>query len=185
VGGTRLSVREDGSYFSEDGWEDTLSSDGTGGGVSPLDRRPDWQRGEGLGFSSRRRLVPDVAGPADCDSAYFIVYPEVGGNGSTRVQGPHGCGTSAAAPFWAGVTALVQQYARERGVPRLGFLAPTLYEVARTEQGRAAFNDVQSGGNLKHNAGRGWDFATGLGSPNVWNLAQAVLAHLRESSTGG
>jgi len=179
VGGTRLSVRENGSYFAESGWEDVLSNRGTGGGVSELYERPRWQRGRGVKnrFSTGKRQVPDVAGPADCDSAFFIVYPNETENGWEQITGPGGCGTSAAAPFWAGVTALVRQYARSRGLAELGFLAPALYEVARER--RSPFYDVQTGGNLKHDATRGWDYATGLGSPKAWSLARALAARGR------
>ncbi len=180
VGGTRLSLRRDRSYFSEDGWEDTLSSGGTGGGVSPIHRRPPWQPLEVVRNSSSNgyRQVPDVAGPADCDSAFFIVYPSFEDGTWKRRQGPFGCGTSAAAPFWAATAALVDQYARSKGQARVGFLGQILYELALKGLQESPFHDVQTGGNLKHNAGPGWDYATGLGSPDVWNLARAVVAHL-------
>jgi kumamolisin len=181
VGGTRVALRTDSSYFAENAWVDTLSSDATGGGVSPLHARPAWQRGDGVDRSSSngRRQVPDVAGPADCDSAFFIVYPERAGKRWIRKQGPYGCGTSAAAPFWAGVAALVQEYAAREGIDRLGFLAPTLYAVAHTD----AFRDVRTGGNLLHPATRGWDYATGLGSPDAWNLARAIVAQHRSTAS--
>ena len=91
------------------------------------------------------------------------------------IAGPSGCGTSAAAPFWAAVTALVSQYAKDKGVKRLGFLAPTLYEIARSDRYQKVFNDVQVGSNLLHEAGPGWDYATGLGSPKAWPLAQEIV----------
>jgi subtilisin family serine protease len=172
VGGTRLSTRLDGSYFSEDGWEDTLSNGATGGGSGPYPR-PRWQRAPGLPHGTRR-LVPDVAGPADCDSAFFIVYPVDSGGGWEQRSGPNGCGTSAAAPFWAGVAALVRQYARAEHRRPPGFLGPVLYSIAATRRDRSAFHDVQVGGDLKDSAGPGWDFAAGLGSPDAWRLAVAV-----------
>ena len=93
VGGTRLSLRGDRSYFAENGWEDTLSNRGTGGGVSTTHKRPSWQRGPGVrnAYSNGgRRQVPDVAGPADCDSAFLIVYPRLGERGLEQAVGPRG-----------------------------------------------------------------------------------------------
>ena len=175
VGGTRLSLREDGSYYSENGWEDTLSSDGSGGGVSPLHPRPTWQLESVLPGPRRYRHVPDVAGPADCDSAFFIVYPEWVDGAWAQKKGPYGCGTSAAAPFWAGVTALVAQYARANGIDRIGFLGAPLYALASMGTGGSPLMDVRTGGNLQSNAGPGWDYATGLGTPHAWNLARAIV----------
>jgi hypothetical protein len=178
VGGTRLSLREDGSYYAENGWEDTLSSDGSGGGVSPLHLRPRWQRASALPGSSPYRRIPDVAGPADCDSAFFVVYPEWTGDDWAQRSGPYGCGTSAAAPFWAGVAALVLQYAREQGHERPGFFGDLLYTLPRTGPGGQALNDVRTGGNLLDDAVPGWDYATGLGTPDAWSLARAIVARL-------
>ncbi len=41
------------------------------------------------------------------------------------------------------------------------------------------FHDVEVGGNLRDPAGPGWDPATGLGSPDVTALANAIIASLR------
>jgi kumamolisin len=177
-------VRQSGSYLSEDGWEDSVSWSGTGGGLSSSAPRPAWQRGPGVSneHSNGMRQVPDVAGPADCDSAFFIVYPLVSRQGDvlgTR-RGAHGCGTSAAAPFWAGVAALLRHYADREEAGEPGFLAPILYKLAATPQPYPPFHDVTRGGNLKLNAAPGWDYATGLGSPDVWNLARDLVAYLSE-----
>jgi len=124
-------------------------------------------------LSSQDRQVPDVAGPADCDNAFYVVYSE-DEQWQRSIKGQNGCGTSAAAPFWAASTALVSQYAKTRGVERLGFLAPKLYEIGRSDRYTTVFHDIQVGGNLRHDAGPGWDYATGLGSPNVWELAKEI-----------
>jgi kumamolisin len=176
VGGTRLALREDGTYYAENGWEDTLSGDGSGGGVSPLHARPAWQRRDVVPRTTDRRQLPDVAGPADCDSAFFIVYPVWVAGKWVQKRGPHGCGTSAAAPFWAGVAALVTQYARQHGVERIGFLGTALYALPRGDPRTSPLRDVRTGGNLLGDAGPGWDYATGLGTPHAWNLARALVA---------
>jgi len=75
---------------------------------------------------------------------------------------------------------LVEQFAKTRGVERLGFVAPLLYEIAATDDPAApAFHDIVLGGDRLHEATKGWDYSTGLGSPDVFNLAGAVVARLR------
>jgi kumamolisin len=179
VGGTRLSVREDGTYFEETGWEDILTRSGGGGGLSPLDPRPDYQRGvPGIDndLSNGRRQIPDVAATADPDSGFLTVFRDP--RSGQMVQATIG-GTSAAAPFWAGSMLLVGQFARARGIDRVGFAAPLLYRIAAHEDPEApAFHDVVLGGDRLHDATPGWDYSTGLGSPDVFNLARAVVARL-------
>jgi kumamolisin len=88
-------------------------------------------------------------------------------------------GTSAAAPFWAASMLLVGQYAAAHGVPRLGFLDPVLYALAASPQRLPPFHDVTRGANRYYRARAGWDPATGLGSPDVANLAQDMVAYMR------
>jgi kumamolisin len=88
-------------------------------------------------------------------------------------------GTSAATPFWASAMLLAEQFAKKDGVKRRCFLAPILYKLAATHQAHPAFHDVKLGGNRYYDAGPGWDYATGLGSPDVYNLARDLAAYLR------
>jgi kumamolisin len=171
VGGTYLSVREDGTYFEETGWEDFLTVGGTGGGLSPADPRPPWQVGPGVEneYSNGNRQCPDVAAAGDGDTGYRVFF-----QGVPITVG----GTSASAPFWAGATALIQQYVEEQGRGPLGYLNPILYRLADREETDAYFNDVVRGGNLLHNATPGWDYATGIGSPKVDALARAIADEL-------
>jgi hypothetical protein len=48
------------------------------------------------------------------------------------------------------------------------------YEVADTSGGGNAYYDVTSGNNLYYPATAGWDFTTGLGTPNLASFDQAV-----------
>ena len=171
VGGTLLSTRRDGRYLREVGWEDPLSNGGGGGGINPIAEEPGWQTTyaatpERMG----RRGVPDVSAAASPASPWWIFD-----SGDLQTAS----GTSAAAPFWAASLALVQQYAAESGVPRLCFVAPHFYRIASSNVRFGAFHDVTIGGNRHYDAGPGWDFATGLGSPNVYNLARAMVALLK------
>lgn len=172
VGGTLLSTTADGSYFREYGWEDVLGNGGGGGGLNPRDPRPSWQRAPGVdnSFSNGKRQLPDVAAAADPDSGFFIVT-----SGELTSVG----GTSAATPFWAASMLLIRQYAQQQGAGKLGFVAPILYRLASTRQPYPPFHDVVAGGNRYYRAGRGWDYATGLGSPNVWNLARDIVRDLK------
>jgi kumamolisin len=178
VGGTYLTVREDGTYFDEAGWEEPLGGSGTGGGLSRYQSRPTWQQGPGVqnAQSNGQRQVPDIAGPADPSSGFFVLYtdPDQG-----RVSGRVG-GTSAASPFWAASMLLTQQFAASQGVAALGALGPVLYQIAAQQPAGAVFHDVIRGGNLLYRAGPGWDYATGLGSPRVALLAQAIVALLKQ-----
>ena len=171
VGGTRLNIGSDGAYLSETGWEDQLSDAGGGGGFSVAEPRPTWQTGPGVlsSLSNGHREVPDVSADAD-PSTGWSVYSQ----GHAGEAG----GTSAAAPLWAASVLLIEQYASSQGVPRLGFADPLLYTLARFPQSFAPFHDVTVGGNRYYQAGPGWDPATGLGSPDVFNLARDLVAYL-------
>jgi kumamolisin len=163
-----------------------LSQRGSGGGLDAFFARPSWQVAPGVQnrFSNGARQVPDVSADADLTTGWTIVHAgqliEVGG-------------TSASAPFWAASMLLVRQYAQRQGVPGsgsvrgalgggaggLGFVDPLLYQIASTPQPVPAFHDITVGGNRYYPAGAGWDFATGLGSPDVYNLARDVVSYLR------
>jgi hypothetical protein len=65
------------------------------------------------------------------------------------------------------------------GVARLGFVDPMLYAIAARPQPVPGFHDITIGGNRYYPATRAWDFATGLGSPDVYNLAQDVVAYMK------
>ncbi len=173
VGGTRLTLDTNGNYLREAGWEQIVGQLGGGGGLDPQDARPSWQSGPGVdnGDSNGNRQVPDVAAPADPYVGFYMVT-----DGKTET----GSGTSQATPFWAGVTALTQQYAGAHGVKNgLGFLPETLYPLAATAQPFPPFHDVVVGGNRLYNCTPGWDYATGLGSPRVFNLARDITLRLQ------
>jgi len=76
-------------------------------------------------------------------------------------------GTSAVAPLWSGLIALLNQ---KLGKP-LGFLQPSLYGLPRAA---GAFHDITAGSNGAFSATPGWDAATGLGSPEGEKLLQAL-----------
>jgi len=169
VGGTTLSTDEDGQWLAEQAWIDSPLSQGTSGGVSKLFPRPAWQRRltvERDSGKKQRRLTPDVSALADPFTGVRIRFDQ---------QDLVGAGTSQAAPVWAGLTALMNQYLLANGGQRLGDVNPLLYRVAAGAN-EAGFRDVTLGGSAVDVAAPGYDLATGLGSPNVAQLARDFLA---------
>jgi kumamolisin len=169
VGGTFLTMLEDGTVIDEVAWEEPLTGWAPGGGLSTYNQRPAWQRGLGVDndHSNGMRQVPDVAAAADPSSGFLTV---------SEGEATSGGGTSAAAPFWAALTVLMRQLGEQQGVHGLGALGPTLYAIAAAQPAGTVFRDVTRGGNLLDNAATGWDYATGLGSPRGTPLAQAVVS---------
>jgi kumamolisin len=104
--------------------------------------------------------VPDVAGDASPLSGYTVRV-----DGQNSVIG----GTSAVAPLWAGLTALLNQQLGKS----VGFVNPQLYGMGPSS---GAFFDITSGNNNGFNAGSGWDACTGLGRPDGSKLLAALSA---------
>jgi kumamolisin len=160
-GGT--SLQASGSQITDETvWHDAEGA--TGGGVSIEFALPSYQAQAGVpdnvDTGSPGRGVPDVAGDADPETGYTIRV-----DGADQVIG----GTSAVAPLWAGLVALLNE---SLGAP-LGFAQPRLYSAA-------GFHDITSGSNGAYDAGTGWDACTGLGSPD----GSALLSALHGSSDG-
>ncbi|MBU3750344.1 MAG: peptidase S53 [Mycobacterium sp.] len=165
VGGTTLSTDADGAWLDETAWFDAPLSQGSAGGVSALYDRPAWQAGLKVDDGAGRRLTPDVAAVADTFTGVRIVLGQ---------QVAVGGGTSLAAPLWAGIAAVINQYLTANGGAPLGNLNPLLYRLAEGAR-LPAFHDVVRGGNAVHDAGPGYDPVTGLGTPDVANLAKVLL----------
>jgi len=166
VGGTTLSTDPHGYWVAEQAWVDSPLSQGTSGGVSAVFARPEWQSRLSVERDTeRRRLSPDVAAVADPFTGVRIVFNQ---------QELVGAGTSQAAPIWAGLTVLMNQYLVAHGGRPLGNVNPLLYRVAAGAN-LPAFRDVRLGGNAVDISQPGYDLVTGLGSPNTYNLARDLL----------
>ena len=157
-GGTSLQSLN-GAITSETVWNDGTQGGAGGGGFSNQFPLPAWQASANIKPpSSGGRGVPDVSGDADPRTGYDVLV-----DGKSLVIG----GTSAVAPLWSALIALLNQ---KLGKP-LGFLQPTVYGLPQTT---GAFHDVTAGSNGAFSAGPGWDAATGLGSPSGENLPKAL-----------
>jgi kumamolisin len=153
-GGTRIEV-DDGTITSEVAWNDGAGS-ATGGGVSELYPLPEWQTAANVPPSANDdqtlgRGVPDVAGNASPATGYWV-----------RVDGVEASvgGTSAVAPLWAGLVALLNEHLDDE----IGFLNPRLYMEPE------AFRDITRGDKGDYDAAPGWDACTGLGRPIGTNI---------------
>jgi kumamolisin len=160
-GGTQLNASGN-KIAREVVWNNPFDGGASGGGVSDVFPAPDWQATVHLGSSDdgdglRGRGVPDVAGNADPITGYEVLV-----DGEQLVIG----GTSAVAPLWAGLIALINQHLNQP----VGYLNPLLYQLA----GAATLNDVTDGNNGGYRAGPGWDACTGFGSPDGQRLMDAL-----------
>jgi kumamolisin len=159
-GGTKLTI-SGAAIGSEQAWNELSANEGaTGGGVSEVFALPSYQQGANVpkapnGFVGRG--VPDVAGDADPETGYNVFV-----DGQQTVIG----GTSAVAPLWAGLLALIN----ESLGTNVGYVNALLYS-AKVEP---TFHDITSGSNGDYSAGKGWDACTGLGSPNGAALMKAL-----------
>ncbi len=173
VGGTNLQLNA-GAYGSESIWSnsnDTQRSPngaGGGGGVSNTFGQPSWQTGPGV--QNGKREVPDVSADADPATGY-ATYCTVTNAGCPSTGWITVGGTSAAAPLWAGSMALIDQYLQSQGKAAVGSANPALYGLFNTQQQPLAFHDVTSGTNLHYAATTGYDMASGIGTPDVNNIA--------------
>ena len=161
-GGTRL-VASGNTITTETVWNELANNEGaTGGGISDVFPLPSYQSAAGVPPSANPnhkigRGVPDVAGDADPTTGYDTLV-----DGQSGVIG----GTSAVAPLWAGLIALINQ---SIGKPA-GFINPLLY------QNMGDFHEITSGNNGAYTAGPRWNACTGLGSPIGTDVAATLEA---------
>ena len=187
VGGTTIG-NVSGSSFDEYIWNDTFSFGGfsgsgaTGGGISDFfNSLPAYQSGAGIPASLNPghhvgRGVPDVAANASPNSGYSIILD---GSASSFPAN----GTSASAPLWAGLIAVLNAALGEN----VGFINPTLYAI-----GSSAFRDIVGApgpadnglnGVAGYPADSGWDACTGWGSPDGVALLAALQPFFTKNVT--
>jgi subtilase family serine protease len=160
VGGTDLETTgPGGTWKSETAW-----SDGGGGFWAADDIPiPAWQKKTAAGCSEcsqTYRNAPDVS--ANANFTFYVCADQ-----TTCSANEYG-GTSFAAPMWAGYLALYNQKRAAHGLKSIGFINPAIYAAGLSKQYDNDFNDIVSGSN-GYSAGKGYDLATGWGSPKAGN----------------
>lgn len=170
VGGTSLGIKSDGKYIAECAW---ISS---GGGVSKFVPFPQYQANANL-FPTRQRgrCIPDVGFVADPYTGVSVYCTETS---STQPWYQVG-GTSLGAPAWAGICALLYQKfgTSSLGTAKLQNILYTMYSNPAIYSN--CFNDVLIGQSVgvasskiivSHACKEGYDFVTGVGTPNVGKI---------------
>lgn len=174
VGGTRFQNQQVGQP------EMATDQFGSGGGFSSMFKAFDAQKAvvqkylqtadnlpPSTLFDATGRGTPDVSALGE---GYMVIA-----NGKWQPVG----GTSASTPAFAGMISLLNEERLKAGKPAMGYLNPFLYQNAD------AFTDVTVGTNAISRAGqtvkfgfdtaKGWDPATGLGTPIFSNLLSAAM----------
>ena len=182
VGGTTLHVSRTGGYVGETSWSEPLLSQGSTEGQSMLFAKPSWQRGPGVISSysdgatcaatsgTYCREVPDVAADAAPTTGAAVRY-----HSKWLTSG----GTSLATPEWAAFTTLIDEYLHSIGIRSVGNSNPLLYKLASGTPSFAPLHEVTFGSNDFYPVTRGYNMVTGLGTPDVWNLARDLVPLLK------
>lgn len=151
VGGTSLTLNSDASYGIETTWS------GSGAGSSTTFSKPTWQ--QGLGDSMRD--IVDVSYNADPNTGVLVVQ-----GGIEYTVG----GTSAGSPQWAALVDLANQANGQT----YGAIDAKLYKLS-------SYHDITSGSDTFFAARPGWDYPTGLGTPDANMIVSSLSPALQLS----
>ena len=191
VGGTTISTDETGVRLKEVAWSkhsDAEHAEGTGGGLSLAEEEPLYQVTYGIPHDdSHMRGTPDVSMYATGKPGIAVYNSNVNPKRGVAPFWHYEGGTSAGAPMWAGLLAVANSMRAAKGKSSLakyvgkggnkGTLA-AIYEVAKSTP--EAFFDITEGTNgdcgFECTAQVGYDYLTGLGSPNGEVLLNALKA---------
>ena len=161
-------------YFNEVAWS------GSGGGQSKYEKAPQYQINFLKTGSTQQRGVPDVAYDGDPNTG-VAVYSSVKYNGQSgwfQIGG-----TSVGAPQWAALFAIANSLRVESGKNRLSTNPASasgspIYSAATTSSYPADYHDIIQGSNgicgSLCNTNLGYDYVTGLGSPQANNIVPAL-----------
>jgi subtilase family serine protease len=172
VGGTTLVLDANGNYLGETTWS------GSGGGLSGYEHEPMFQAQFGIPMDARGlRGIPDVSYDASPVTG-FAIYDSVAINGSSGWLQVGG--TSAGAPQWSALIAIANSMRTAARKTHLSGPNTILYSLAKANIG-TNFRPVTQGTNgtcgLVCDAMIGYDYVTGLGTPQAGALINALAAH--------
>lgn len=175
VGGTTLPLDQDGNQNGEEtGW------DGSGGGETVIYTAPGYQSGISFPTTTGQFLlvgrgIPDVAYNADPNTGFatYVGTPQARNTGWFTIGG-----TSAGAPQWAALVALMNARRAQLGKTVIGSkLNGVLYEAYNNgdyDVANPAIRDVLIGTAGTNICGTGYDLVTGLGTPDAQLLIDKV-----------
>jgi pseudomonalisin len=164
VGGTTLTTDANYNYIAELGW------DAGGGGVSAWEISPFWQTGV-LPTTAAGKALPDVSMDGDLVSGGLVYIDcQKGQDPASTCQDIVG-GTSLSSPLWLGTWARLQS----AHANKLGFAAPSLYHLYQAPPATyPGFHDIVGGCNGLFCAIPGFDYVTGLGTPDIKALNAVI-----------
>ena len=195
VGGTVFRVDAAGNRLYE-----SASLDSTGG-VAPSEQKPAYQSGIRVGRTAfNARAVPDISLVSTAQGEGLDVFYNPDPTNQYLTTQPQSwfqeTGTSVSAPIFAGMTALANEMRATFGESALGIEAQdvngnqlpapidelnTLLYQAYNQNRTSNFFDITTGNNISYKAVKGYDFATGLGSPKA-NALIPTLAGTKASA---
>ncbi len=180
VGGTTLTLGSLETAWSATGSFRTGYSGG-GGGASVYESAPSYQSGIMTGAGTKR-ATPDVSADANPNTG-LAVYDSVPGEGQTGFFQVGG--TSAGTPIWAGIVADADAARAAVGKTALTSTQTLtlLYGLAKSSSYSSDFHDVTSGSTFVANATKGYDMATGLGTPIANNIIAAAATTTTSTPT--
>jgi subtilase family serine protease len=176
VGGTSLTIGSTGTWTSETAWScnSTLACEiegGSGGGLSAYEAEPAYQEGV---QTTGKRGIPDVAYDADPSTGVPEYNSYNCGSDCTTGWAQYG-GTSIGSPQWAALFAIANNERAAASKHRLYQPQTILYPAAEAD-----YHDITSGKNgscgAQCTATTGYDYVTGLGSPQANLLIPALVA---------
>ncbi|GCE06670.1 S53 family peptidase [Dictyobacter aurantiacus] len=180
TGGTMLQTDMSGQRASETAWSDSTAdhstcnnSWGSGGGVSTAFKAPIWQQqsrasiaGLQNRYSTGYRQLPDLAAAATKNVCYM------------QYQWGICDGTSAATPLVASGMAVLNGAFKHN--MKHFFFGPSGWYAAQARESRYhPFYNITQGNNIYYQATPGWNYPTGLGTPNFLGLYQSLQQLLR------
>jgi subtilase family serine protease len=182
LGGTQTYFS--GSSFVQTAWSNLgfvpngVNYGGSTGGVSILEPLPWYQSIFPTPPSfPNGRMNPDISLQGGIDPGTYIVD-----SGRILVEG----GTSESSPLFAGLVTLIDQYVRtvsKQTTTGVGLINPFLYQLAGNPATYAkSFSQVSFGYNVPWTTSSRYNLVTGLGAPNIGEMASLYASTRGQSS---